>query len=180
MKMKTEVVVGFLSLVFVSFLIGCSSSFCARRDWAIQDNEDSFGRFGGVRQYLYQGAQRALSTVTPKSLAKPQIATALMIRSTDGDYSIAVSWIENYPSMDGVEVRIDGQDTVWFVSMPQRDIERNRRVAQKTILFGFCERVMFGADVSRNLEQSKNEKGLMVRLLHEKVAATEWFPVRWK
>lgn len=180
--MKTSVVlaVGILGLTCLS---GCSAgnqSVEARRDFAIRLNTVKSASITNVVQSKWTSdILSALRSANTKSINKPQIASAVLVGRKNGTYGLFVFWIENYPSADGVELRLSKETSPIKIATPETELKQIQAEAKDTIVYGSEYGWDKTSELCKSLEQTTSTKGLELRLLRADKPVTDWFQVKF-
>ena len=178
MKKHVILTIGILALFLLSSCSADDRSFETRRQFAIQSNKEHLASTKNeVRVKWEKEILSALASADAKSISSPKIASAILGNGKSGTYGLFVFWIENYPSVDSVELRLDSQSTPIIIHIPDVELKQMRVVAKDTIVFGSEYEWSELPEMSKTFEQITSPKGLEVRLLRAKAAATDWFPV---
>jgi hypothetical protein len=90
-----------------------------------------------------------------------------------------VFWIENNPSIDGVELQFSSQSNPAVIPIPEQELKQIRTVAKDTIVFGSEYDWEETSEFRKSLDRITNAKELKVRLLRAKAPVTDWFPVEF-
>ena len=170
--------VGVLAL---ALFIGCSASdrsLEARRSFAIQFNKQNLASTTNAIQSKWtKNILAALESLDIKAIKNPKLTSAILVGRKNGTYGLFLFWIENYPSVDGAELRFSSRSSPVILQTSDLEMKQIRAQARETIVFGSEYDWEEGSDVWRSLEQVVGPTGLEVRLLHAKSPATDWYPV---
>lgn len=165
----------------LSVLAGCSAgdvSFETRRDSDINFNKQ---RLSSTKSPVVSKWSRSilstLETVNATNILNPRLASAILAKNTNGTYGLFVFWVENHPSVDGIEfvfARTHSFSTNVVLAIELKQVLEEAKVG---IVFGSEEDWKDTAEMWKCLELINSTHDLKVRLLREKIPATEWFPV---
>lgn len=178
MKRSSLLVICALS---VSVISGCSAgdqSLEARRAFAVRFNTDKLASGTNVVQSKWStDILSALKSTTSASLSSPRLASAVLVGRNNETYGLFVFWIENRPSVDGIEFRFSSQLPSEILPIPEAILKQNQAAAKDTIVFGGEFDWKETSEMSKRLESLNSTKGLSIRLIRGNTPVTGWFAV---
>ena len=175
---RAALAIGMLSLFFLSSCSAGSQSAETRRDFAVRFNQ---GQLVTSKNEVHikwsKDILAALGITDPKNIGSPKIASAILSKGRNGTYGLFAFWIEDQPSVDGVEFRFSDQSVPAIASIPEPELKQIRATAKDTIVFGFEYDWKATSELPKGLDQIASANVLKIRLLRAKAPATDWFPV---
>jgi hypothetical protein len=169
-----------MMVLCIELLSGCAAgdrAFEARRDFAVRFNKERMASSKSeVRTKWNEDILSALSLVDSTNFNKPRLASAILTKGKNGAYGLFVYWIENSPSVDGIEFQVQQRGSPLVIPIPEIELKQLRAEAKDTIVFGSENDWRETTEAWKTLDQIASAKDLKVRLLHGKVPATDWFP----
>ena len=159
----------------------CSSNSTveARRQFAIKFEKENWAASSKnvVRSKWSKDISSALISIDTKTINNPRMASAVLAKGKDENYGLIIFWIENHPSVDGVEFQFNSQSSPVIIPIPDAELKQNQSAAKETIVFGSELQWEDTSEVWKSLEQITGAKDLKVRLLRDKAPVTDWFSV---
>jgi hypothetical protein len=126
----------------------------------------------------------ALRVSSPKTLKQPEIASAYIAGIANLTnlnqvyyFDFYVLWIEDRPSVNQVEFSLPGLDSNIEFPISDVDAKYNRMVVDQGVIFTARNRWEIGSEIGNLLDSLTDGKNPKVRLLRDKKAVTEWYPV---
>jgi hypothetical protein len=168
---------------FLAFLLfsGCSTtdrSFEARREADIQFYKQ---RLASTKSEVVLKRSKdilaALASVNINSITHPHPASAILAKGQNSAYSLIIFWIENHPSVDGIEFYFSNKNSSTILAMPDWELKQVHEHDELSVVFGSENDWQPTDEFWKNLEQITNAKDLKVRLLRKKAPLTDWIPV---
>jgi hypothetical protein len=165
----------------VIILCGCSgheTAVEAKRHYAINHVQQAYLN---ARSPIFRrwgtNILTALSSANVVTLKTPRCASAAMGRDQDGECRLYVFWLEETPSADGVELRLDKTTATTTIAVSPSDTEENVK-ASKVSVVNVASWIWFNTNsISSKLEKISDVSNLKVRLLRAGAAITDWCPV---
>lgn len=174
-------------IVFPILLLafGCAKSLENRRDYSIQfvqqnwvnSKHESEAKMG--REIL-----DALKVSNSKTLEKPEIASAYIAGNPNLTnlnqvcyFDFYVLWIEGWPSVNQLEFSLPGLDSNIELPISEADAKDNQTLVDKSVVFTARNQWIKGSKIGDMLDSLTDGKNPKVRLLRDKKAVTEWYPV---
>ena len=149
-----------------------------RREFAIQFDKDNLASSKNeVRSKWSKDILSALALVNVTAIDNPKLASAVLTKGKNGNYGLVVFWIENHPSVNGVEFQFNNQSSPVIIPIPEVELKQNQSAAKDTIVFGGELQWEDASEIWKSLDQISSAKDMQVRLLRDKVPVTDWFPV---
>jgi hypothetical protein len=167
--------------IMVVVLCGCSmhkDDIEARRQFAIDREKqvDINARSPILRKWGTNTLSVLLSTNT-LTLKTPQFASATMGRDQNGEYRLWVFWLEDKPSVDGIELRLAKTNSTVIIPISISDREENIKSSKVTIVM-VARWIWHNTDgVWSKLEKISDVSDIKVRLLKAGNPVTKWCPV---
>lgn len=119
----------------------------------------------------------ALSSASAVTLKTPRCAAASMGRDQDGECRLYVFWLEETPSADGVELRLDKTTSTIIIAESASDTEENVKASKVSVVKVASWIWSSTNNISNRIEKISDVSNLKVRLLRAGVAITDWCPV---
>jgi len=126
----------------------------------------------------------ALKVSSSKTLEQPEIASAYVVGNANltdlnhvDHFDFYVLWIEDRPSVNQVEFSLPGSDTNIELPISDADAKDNQTLVDQGVIFTARNRWTKGSEIGDILDSLTDGKNLKVRLLRDKKAVTEWYPV---
>jgi len=170
-----------VAVLALGFSLGCSArdrSVERRRSFAIQFNKQNLiSTTNAIQSKLSKDILAALELLDIKAINNPKLASAVLVGRKNGTYGLFLFWIENYPSIDGAELRFSSRNSPVIVQTSDVEMKQIRAQAKDTIVFGSEYDWDEASQLWRSLEQIASPAGLAVRLLHAKAPVTDWYPI---
>lgn len=122
----------------------------------------------------------ALASINDKAVSDPVLTSAILAKGENGAYGIFVFWIEDYPSVDGIEFRLSEEGSGIVVPISDSKLKRMQADARDTIVFGMeydWEETPETTSLLKSFEQIVSTKNLKVRLMRGNTPVTNWHPM---
>jgi hypothetical protein len=178
MKITTTFIVEIVSL---SVLFGCSPagrSFEDRRDFSIQSAKDGLITFTNVIPAKYNKDNlSALMSIGNGIVKTPHVSSAILLRRSSAAYNLYVFWIENYPSVNAVELKLNNQTRPIVMPAGESQTKLNEKDAETSIVFSKEQTWDQTSELWKDLEEIRSTNELMVRLLRAGNPVTDWHAV---
>ena len=167
-------------VIVILMLCGCQSqgdTVTAR----IQHNVDRCNQdFRSKSPIWRQFATNILSAVTSANeltLKAPRFASAAIGRDDDGEYRLHVYWLEDVPSVDGVELLLSKTNSTGSIAVSSSNTERNLKDSKVSVVFT-ADWIWSSTNAIWNqLEKINDVSNLKIRLLKTNNPVTEWCPL---
>jgi hypothetical protein len=167
------------TLAFV-VLCGCSTHKAAvetRRQFAIDRAHQDFRSRSPIFRQFGTNNLSALSSANATTLKTPRLASATIGKDQDGEYRLYVFWLEDKPSVDGLELYLAKTNLTAIIPISSADREENVKSSKVTVVM-VARGIWHNTDgIWNKLEKISDVSDLKVRLLKAGVPATEWCPV---
>jgi hypothetical protein len=118
----------------------------------------------------------AISSANGK-FESPTIASATMGKDEDGEYRLFVFWLEDKPSIDGIELYLSKANQHEFVPIDSSDIKENKKTSEVTIVMVASWVWTNTNSIWSNFEKNDDVSELKIRLLKKNKIKTDWHPV---
>jgi hypothetical protein len=173
--------VGILGLGLISSCSAGNRSFESRRQFAIQHNRERLASSKNeVPKKWSEDNLSALASINDKAVSDPVLTSAILAKGENGAYGIFVFWIEDYPSVDGIEFRLSEEGSGIVVPISDSKLKRMQADARDTIVFGMeydWEETPETTSLLKSFEQIVSTKNLKVRLMRGNTPVTNWHPM---
>ena len=178
MKITTTFIV---AIVGLPLLFGCSparQSFETRRDVAIQSAKDGLVTFTNVVPTKYNKDNlSALISIGDGIIKTPLVSSAVLVRRSGATYIFFVFWIENYPSVSAIELKLNNQIQPIIIPTDASQTKLNEKDAETSIVFSSEHTWDKTSELWKGLEEMTNTNELVVRLLSANKPVTDWYAV---
>ncbi len=169
-----------IGLALVALLCGCSTyknSIEAKRQFAINRQQHVFihSKSPIFRQWG-TNILSMLSSADTDTLKHPHFASATIGRDRDNEYRLYVFWLENKPSIDGVELRLSKTNSV-MLDVPASDAKENEKTSKVSVVM-VASWIWSGTNnIADKLDKVNDVSDIKVRLLKNGSPKTDWCAV---
>jgi hypothetical protein len=118
-----------------------------------------------------------LASVSPDALKEPQFASATMGRDQNGEYRLFLFWLEDKPSVDGLELCLSKTNATATVPMAADDISENRKSSEVSVVMRASWIWSSSNSICAKLEDIKDVSSIKLRLLRSGSPVSGWCPV---
>jgi hypothetical protein len=178
LKSKTIFILSSIAAVMV--LCG-SSKHDATIEARLQHNIDRCHQDLRARFPIWRGCATnilsALSSANAVTLNTPRVASAAMGRDQDSEFRLYLYWLENTPSVDGAELRLNKTNSTVIITISVSDAERNMKDSEISVVFAASWIWSNTNSIRKKLENIDDVSNLKVRLLRSGKPETDWCPV---
>jgi hypothetical protein len=161
-------------------LCGCQSHQArieARRSFAIDRQHQDFNSRSLIFRECATNILSALLSTNALTLKTPQFASATMGRDEDGEYRLWVCWLEDRPSVDGIEMCFAETNTTAIIPVQISDREENLKSSEVTVVM-VARWIWHRTDgIWDKLETIRDVANIKIRLFKGNTPVTEWHPV---
>jgi hypothetical protein len=154
-----------------------NTSFEAKRQFSIDRARQDFRSRGVIFRQFGTNIFSALLSVDATSLKTPQFASATMGRDQDGEYRLYLFWLENAPSVDGIEIRLDKINSSVIVVESAYDKAENLKASKGSLIMAASWVWSYTNSVWDKLDMINDVSDLKVRLLTKGNPVTQWYPI---
>lgn len=126
----------------------------------------------------------ALSASSSETLKQPEIASAYIVGRANRTnlnhvyyFDFYVLWIESQPSVDSMEFSLPSLDSNVELPISEADAKDNQMVGKQGVVFTARNQWTKGSKIGGLLDSLTEGKNPKVRLLRDRKAVTEWYPV---
>jgi hypothetical protein len=187
MKRQTIAMILILTLPMISGCIPNRESTENRRVGSIHFVQKNWIRSGHELPIKYgQDILATLKASNSQTLKQPEIASAYLdglatynnLNQLD-HFDLFVFWVEDRPSVDEVEFSFPSLNSNIEIELPisDADAKDNLMAAKQSVIFTARNQWKKGTEIGNMLDNLTDGKNLKVRLLRDKKAVTEWYPV---
>ena len=185
MNRQARLTIFFLSLVLIT---GCgpnTQSTENRRVKSIQFEQKNWANSEHkLEAKMGREVLDALKVSNTKTLQQPEIASACIVGIANrtnlnhvDHYDLFVLWLEDQPSINQVEFSLPGLAANLRLPISDADANINQMVAKQSVVFTARNQWKDGTEIGNILDNLTDGKNLKVRLLMDKEAVTDWYPV---
>jgi hypothetical protein len=170
----------FVGVISLAVLSGCTGrySFEARKEFAIQFEQRVLASTTNRIQVKWRNdILSALASTDSKTVKSVKLVTSFAVERTNDTFGLYAWWIEMYPSVDGVELRFNDQQSPAILLTSEIELTQNKQVAVDTIVFGNEFEWQDLSTLNIRWNQITNSKNVEIRLLRTKMPVTDWVPV---
>lgn len=161
-------------------LCACSKHNAAvetRRQHAIERAHQDLNSRSLIFRQCGTNILSTLLSANAVKLKTPAFASAAMGRDQDGEYRFYVFWLEDTPTVDGVELRLEKTNSTVIIAMPASEKEENVKASKVSVVNVANWRWSTTNNIWKKLEEISDVSDLKVRLLKTGTGVTEWHPV---
>lgn len=162
-------------------LCGCSmhkSAVEAKRQYAIEHMRQTYLKSSGpIFRRFGTDIFSALSSANAVTLKTPRCASAAMGRDQDSEYRLYVFWLEDRPTVDGIELRLDKTNPTAIIGVSTSDTEENLKANKVSVVMVASWIWSSTNSICKKLEKISDVSDIKVRLLRAGTPITEWCPV---
>lgn len=178
--MRTRAIAGLSCALVVIVLCGCQSHNAAV-EARLQHNIDRCHQDFRARFPIWRRCATnilsVLSSANAVTLKTPQFASAAIGRDQDGEYRLYVYWLEDAPSVDGVELSLAKTNSTAILAVSASDTERNIKDSKVSVVFVASWIWPSTNSICKKLDQINDVSSIKVRLLKAGTPVTDWCPV---
>jgi len=183
--MVREVPKGLFLCVVIISLIVCScrdeNALEMKRQLAIEQVSQTYLRSTNpVPKQWGLDIITALEALDVKALKVPMLVSAVITGGMNNEYNLYVFWIEDKPSITGIELSYGVDSETKVVPLSDDDLRESRRAGDTTILLGASYQWEHGAEMNNFLSKGVESGKLNVRVMRKQIPASNWLPVKAK
>ncbi|HEY5041747.1 MAG TPA: hypothetical protein VIK53_07060 [Verrucomicrobiae bacterium] len=110
-------------------------------------------------------------------LLGPELASAALVVTTNPYDDFIVFWLEQSPSVDTVELKLDEQGNLLSLPISEFDIKQNKNDNSRGVVFGAQYEWDKGTEIWKRMNQIADTNNVQMRLLTSGKPETPWFKV---
>jgi len=111
------------------------------------------------------------------SLEQPSIAFAVLVRDKDGSCRLHLTWIEENPSIDAIEVNYSDTTPSFVSTLSEEERSSHRADAKAMVHFSTGQQWSKDTQTAAAIARMANSHQLRVRLLRSSKPITNWFSI---
>lgn len=174
----------YLIFIFIALTIGLVA--CLRSDQSLEKRLKASIETIEKRELISENKFRsrtggdifsALRAANAFTLKQPIIASAAVSQDINGRCDFVLTWIEEFPSIDSVEIDFGGAAPLQLISFEKTEKDEYYKIAKKVVYFTVTEKWETDSSVSSAISKIENSQQIRTRLLRNKMPVSNWTPV---
>jgi hypothetical protein len=161
-------------------LCGCSAHKAAveaKRQHGIERAYQDFNSKSPIFRRTATNNLSMLSSANADTLKTPRCSSAAMGRDQDGEYRLYMFWLDEKPTVDGLELRLDKTNATVTIAVSHSDTEDNIKASEVSVVMVASWIWSSTNNIANKLDKISDVSNIKVRLLREGAAVTDWCPV---